>query len=288
MVAYEQLGPDSGLPIVLLHGFPYDVRQYDEVRSLLAKANRRIIVPYLRGFGPTRYRSADVSRSGQQAALGKDVRDLLDGLGIQSAILAGYDWGGRAACVAAALWPERVSGLLSASAYAIQDIKEAATLPKPANAVHAEWYQLYFNTPQGQIGLTADRDDFCRFLWKLWSPNWHFTEEQFATTAQSFANPDFVATVIQSYRHRFANAPGDPKLDSLEARLGELPHISAPTIVLHGADDQVQPPKSIGGHERHFTRYYDVKILADVGHCVPAEAPAPFAAAIESLIARSN
>ena len=159
-VAYEQTGPDDGTPVVLLHGFPYDARQYDAVRDQLARPDRRLVVPYLRGFGPTRYRSPGVPRSGQQAALGKDVVDLLDALGVRQAVLVGYDWGGRAACVAAALWPERVAGLLSASGYAVQDIAKAASAPAPPEQAHAEWYQYYFNTTQGPLGHAADRAAF--------------------------------------------------------------------------------------------------------------------------------
>ncbi len=288
VIAYEQTGPDSGLPVVLLHGFPYDVRQYDGVCRLLARNERRLIVPYLRGFGPTRYRDAEVFRSGQQAALGKDLVDLLDALDIRSAVVAGYDWGGRAACVAAALRPERVGGLFSASAYAIQDIAKAATAPKPPQALYAHWYQSYFNTRQGELGLEADREALCRFLWQLWSPNWHFASDEFERTAESFANPDFVATVIHSYRHRYANAPGDPELERFEAQLADAPAIGVPAIALHGADDRVEPPASLEGHERHFTGYYERGVLDGVGHCVPAEAPAAVAGAIESLIERAK
>ena len=287
-IAYEQSGPDDGVPVVLLHGFPYDVRQYDEVCRLLASRERRVIVPYLRGFGPTRYQSTQVFRSGQQAALGKDLVDLLDVLGIKSAVVAGYDWGGRAACIAAALWPERIDGLLSASAYAVQDIAKAATSPTPPAAGYAHWYQWYLNTRQGEIGLEADREAFGRFLWHLWSPNWHFTDEQYAKTAESFANPDFVATVIHSYRHRYQNAPGDPKLEHLEARLATSPPIGVPTIALHGVDDQVEPPKTLDGQERHFNGFLRKKVVAGVGHCVSAEASQAFSDAVESLIERSR
>ena len=285
-VFYEQTGPDSGDPILLLHGFPYDVRQYDAVRDQLAKPNHRIVVPYLRGYGPTRYKTEDVFRSGQQAALGKDVIDLLDALGIQQAILVGYDWGGRAACVAAALWPERVSGLLSASGYAIQNIAKAASTPGSAKEEYALWYQSYFNTTRGRLGLEGNRNEFCKFLWRLWSPTWRFTDEEYVRTAASFQNPDFVETVIQSYRHRYANAPGDPSLEEWETKLAQQPFIAAPTIVLHGADDQVEPPATTEGQERRFTGSYERKILPGVGHCVPAEAPQAVSWAVESLLGR--
>ncbi len=283
-VSYEQTGPDSGDPILLLHGFPYDVRQYDAVRDQLAGPNRRILVPYLRGYGPTRYKTKEVFRSGQQAALGKDVIDLLDALGIRQAVLVGYDWGGRAACVAAALWPDRVSGLLSASGYAIQNIAKAASTPGSAKEEYALWYQSYFNTKRGRLGLEANRDEFCKFLWRLWSPTWRFTDEEYARTAVSFQNPDFVDTVIQSYRHRYANAPGDPALEELEVRLAQQPVIAAPTVALHGAEDQVEPSSTTEGQERHFIGPYNREILSGVGHCVPAEAPHSVSKAVESLL----
>lgn len=287
-IYYEQTGPDSGKPIILLHGFPYDVRQYDKVRDALARPDRRIIVPYLRGYGPTRYRTEKVIRSGQQAALGKDVVDLMDALSIERAILAGYDWGGRAACVVAALWPERAIGLLSASAYAIQNIAKAKSTPVPPQTAYELWYQSYFNTPQGKMGLEKNRKEFCRFLWHLWSPNWRFSDEEYEKTAASFENPDFVDTAVQSYRHRYANVPGDPSLDVLEAQLATQPRISTPTIALHGAEDKVEPPETTASQESHFVADYHREILPGVGHCVPAEAPLPFSQAIESLLAQSR
>lgn len=285
-IAYEQTGPDSGDAIVLLHGFPYDVRQYDAVRGELASSDRRIIVPYLRGYGPTRYKREQVFRSGQQAALGQDVIDLLDALGIQKAILVGYDWGGRAACVAAALWPERVRGLISANGYAIQNIAKARSTPLPPEKEYSLWYQNYFNTERGRIGLEKNRKEFCKFLWKLWSPTWRFTDEEYTRTAESFENPDFVETVIQSYRHRYANAPGDPMLDGLEARLALQPTIAAPTVVLQGAEDQIEPPSTTDNQEQHFTGGYDRRILAGVGHCPPAESPGTVSRTVAFLLER--
>lgn len=284
-IAYEQTGPDDGTPVVLLHGFPYDGRQYDAVRDRLARPDRRVVVPYLRGFGPTRYRTPDVPRSGQQAALGRDVVDLLDALDIERAVLVGYDWGGRAACVAAALWPERVAGLFSAGGYVVQDIAWAAATPTSPDTAHAEWYQHYFNTALGRLGLAADRDGFCRLLWRLWSPGWQFTDAEYARTAAAFHNPDFVDTVVQSYRHRYGNAPGDPALEPLEVRLAAQPRIAAPTVVLHGMDDRVEPPAFTAGQERHFAGGYARAGLPGVGHCVPAEAPDAVVRAIEALLA---
>jgi pimeloyl-ACP methyl ester carboxylesterase len=283
-IAYEQTGADTGNSILMLHGFPYDVRQFDAVRDQLAGTDRRIIVPYLRGFGLTQYLSPETFRSGQQAALGKDIVDLLDALSIERAVLVGYDWGGRAACVAAALWPERVSALLSIGGYTIQNIAKSASTPQSVEQEHQFWYQWYFQTERGRLGLAANPDELCKCLWRMWSPAWRFTEDEFARTAASFHNPDFVDTVIQSYRHRYGNAPGDPALEDLESRLARQPVIAAPTIVLHGADDRVNPSSDSEGQERQFTGSYERQVLRGVGHCPPAEAPQVVSQAIESLL----
>jgi pimeloyl-ACP methyl ester carboxylesterase len=281
-VAYEQTGPLSGDPVLLLHGFPYDVREFDAVRTYLA--GRRVIVPYLRGFGPTRYRSEETMRSGQQAALGKDVVDLLDALDIPRATLAGYDWGGRAACVAAALWPERIRALVSVGGYTIQDIAKSAAQPESPDQEHQYWYQWYFQLERGRAGLDANRREFCKLLWRLWSPGWTFDDKLFSESARSFDNPDFVATAIQSYRHRYANAPGDPAFDSLEAALAGRPKIKAPTIVLHGAMDTVNPPSTSEGQESRFSGYFERRVLPNVGHCPPAEDPDSVVCAIDDIL----
>jgi pimeloyl-ACP methyl ester carboxylesterase len=200
-VAYEEAGRAQGTPVVLLHGFPYDVHAYDEVAPLLAARGCRVIVPYLRGYGPTRFLSPGTPRSGQQAALGHDLQALLDALSIPSAVLGGYDWGGRAACVVAALWPERARGLVSCGGYNIQDIAASAT-PRPPDEEHRYWYQYYFHGERGRAGLTKYRRELCKLLWQLWSPSWKFDDATFERTAASFDNPDFVDVVIQSYRHR--------------------------------------------------------------------------------------
>lgn len=285
-IAYEQTGPNTGDPILLLHGFPYDVREYDALRDRLARARRprRIIVPYLRGYGPTLYASDTAFRSGQQAALGKDVIDLMDALRIERATLVGYDWGGRAACVAAALWPERVRALLSVDSYAIQDIAKSTTTPQSVEQEKQFWYQWYFQTERGRRGLAGNRNSLCKDLWKTWSPNWHFDDKLFATTAQSFQNPDFVDTVIHSYRHRYSDAPGDPALEPLEARLAKQPKIICPTTVLKGASDPVDPPSTTEKQEKHFTNRYTRRILPKIGHCVPAEAPEAVERAVNDLL----
>ena len=287
-IAYEQTGPDSGEPIVLLHGFPYDVREYDEVRARIARENRRIIVPSLRGFGGTRYVSDEVFRSGQQAALGKDVVDLLDALRVERATLVGYDWGGRAACVAAALWPERVRALVSAGGYTVQEIAKAAVTPGSAKQEMQNWYQWYFQTERGRRGLEANRDELCRLLWSMWSPTWRFDDNLFAATAKSFENSHFVATVIHSYRHRYANAEGDPGLEEFEERLAKKPVIACPTVALQGEDDRVNPPSTSEGHEDQFTHHYERRLLPNVGHCPPAEDPLAVAEAMEDVMRLSG
>jgi pimeloyl-ACP methyl ester carboxylesterase len=283
-VVYEQTGSDTGEPIVLLHGFPYDVREFDELRDRIAGERRRVLVPYLRGFGPTHYRSAAVFRSGQQAALGKDLIDLLDALQIERATLVGYDWGSRAACVAAALWPERVRALISVGGYTIQEISKAATNPEPPEQEYQFWYQWYFQTERGRAGLDQNRNELCKLLWKLWSPTWRFAEALFVTTSKSFYNPDFVSTVIHSYRHRYANTAGDSALEALEMRLAEKPKIATPTIALQGEDDRVNPPSASERQEEQFTGRYERRLLSGVGHCPPAEAADKVAQAIEEVL----
>ena len=280
-IAYLESGPSDGPPAILLHGWPSDVHDWDAVARALAADGWRVLVPWLRGFGPTRFLDPATPRSGQQAALGADLRDFMDALGIKSALLAGYDWGGRAACVAAALWPERVRALVSITGYNIQHIASAG---RPASAAqeHRYWYQWYFQTERGRAGLAQNRDDIARLLWRLWSPNWDFDDATFAATAPSFANPDFVAVTIQSYRHRYANAPGDPAYDALEQRLADRPPITIPTIVLHGACDGVGPAQQSEGHARHFTGRYERRVVPRAGHFLARESPEAVVQAIMS------
>jgi pimeloyl-ACP methyl ester carboxylesterase len=282
-IAYEEHGPASGAPVILLHGFPYDPRCFDQVAPPLAADGRRVLVPYLRGYGPTRFLSPDTPRSGEQAALGNDLLQFMDALAIRRATLMGYDWGGRAACVVAALWPERVRALVSCTGYNIQDIAGSV---KPASAAqeHRFWYIYYFHTARGVAGLTENRRDVCRLLWKLWSPHWHFDEAAFEASARSFDNPDFVAVVIQSYRHRYGYAPGDPALLGIEARLQAQPTIGVPTINLHGDADGVGPAPLIDRNAKKFTGPYDRRLIPKVGHNVPQEAPADTVAAIRDLM----
>lgn len=283
-VAYRETGPADGRPVVLLHGFPYDIHAYDAVSDRLARAGRRCLVPYLRGYGPTTFLEAETPRSGEQAALGADLRAFLDALAIDAAVLAGYDWGGRAACVVAALWPERAAGLVSCeSGYNIQDIARAGK-PLAPEAEHRLWYQYYFQTERGRSGLRANRRDLCRLLWRLWSPTWAFDEATFARTAPAFDNPDFVGVVIHSYRHRFGGYPGDPALEPVQQLLAAQPDIAVPTVVLQGEDDGVGGAPSAGdGGASHFTGPYERRIVPGVGHNVPQEHPDAFADAVLSL-----
>ncbi|MBL8380402.1 MAG: alpha/beta hydrolase [Burkholderiales bacterium] len=282
-VAYTESGPGDGMPVILLHGFPYDIHAYDEVAPLLAAAGCRVIVPYLRGYGPTRFLHADTPRSGQQAVLAHDLRSLMDALAIPRAILAGYDWGGRAACIAAALWPERVHGLVTGNGYNIQDIAGSARPQAPENE-HRYWYQYYFHGERGRAGLAQNRRELCRLLWQLWSPNWRFDEATYLKTAASFDNPDFVEVVIHSYRHRFALVPGDPAVEDTERQLAALPSIRVPSVSMDGSGDGVMAPGGSAHHGRFFTGKYEHRVVPLVGHNLPQEAPREFAAAILSLV----
>lgn len=285
-VAYSDDGPADATPVLLLHGFPYDVHAYDEVRPLLLAAGCRVIIPYLRGYGPTRFVSADTPRSGQQAALAYDLLAFMDALSLPRAVLAGYDWGGRAACIVAALWPDRVRGLVSGGGYNIQNIRNAMQPEVPENEYRL-WYQYYFHSERGRAGLNQHRQDFCRLLWRLWSPGWNFSEETYQRTAASFQNPDFVEVVIHSYRHRFALVPGDPALEEIEQRLTKPPKISVPSIALDGQVNGVLPPEGAKHHQHFFTGKYQRRVLDGVGHNLPQEAPGEFAATVLSLLMAS-
>ncbi|MBI1202397.1 MAG: alpha/beta fold hydrolase [Rhodopseudomonas sp.] len=270
-IAYEEDGPVAGVPVLLMHGWPYDPRVYDAVVPPLVTEGCRVIVPYLRGFGATRFLSDKTPRSGQQAALGHDLKDFMDALALKNAMLVGYDWGGRAACIVAALWPDYVRGLVTGNGYNIQDIPNAN---KPADPEQEwrYWYQFYFHTERGRAGLTQNRRALVRLLWSLWSPHWAFDDTTFARSAPSWDNPDFVDVTIQSYRHRYGNAPGDPALDEIERRLAAQPAISAPTIVLQGDANGVVPEMWTRYRDK-FTGPAEERRLKRVGHNIPAEAP---------------
>jgi pimeloyl-ACP methyl ester carboxylesterase len=282
-VAYEEGGPPGGTPVLLLHGFPYDVHAYDEVAPLLVSAGCRVIAPFLRGYGPTLFLSAATPRSGQQAALAHDLLAFMDALDIQNGVLAGYDWGGRAACIVAALWPERARGLVSGGGYNIQDIPGSIKPQTPENECRL-WYQYYFQSERGRAGLEQNRYELCKLRWRLWSPNWRFDEATYERTAASFNNPDFVAVVIHSYRHRFGLAPGDPAVEETERRLTAQPQITVPTVVLHGSDNGVTPVDGSEHHDRFFGTAYERRVIPVAGHNLPQEAPRDFAAAVLSVV----
>jgi pimeloyl-ACP methyl ester carboxylesterase len=282
-VAYEESGKPDGIPLFLLHGWPYDPRCYEEVVPPLADAGCRIIVPYLRGFGATRFLSAGTPRSGQQAALGNDLKEFMDALAVDRAVLAGYDWGGRAACVVAALWPERARGLVTVNGYNIQDIAASVKPVAPAQE-HRFWYQYYFHTERGRAGLEQNRRSLARYIWSIWSPNWNFDDATFERSAGSFDNPDFVAVTIQSYRHRFGYVPGDPALEAIEQRLAARPKIAVPTIALQGEADGIMPPQGSEHHAAFFSGPYERRVIPRVGHNPPQEAPAVFAQAVLELV----
>ena len=284
-VAYFEAGPGDGTPVLLMHGFPYDVHAYAEVAPRLAARGCRVIVPYLRGFGPTRFLDNSTPRSGEQAALGADLLALLDALAIRRAVLAGYDWGGRAACVVAALWPQRCAALLSFNSYNIQDIAQAMRPDTPDNE-HRLWYQYYFHSERGRAGLAKDRRAVCKLLWKLWSPTWRFDDPTFERTARAFDNPDFVDVVIHSYRHRFGLVAGDPALARIEQRLAQQPCIGVPTISFDGADDGVRPPAAAAQHASRFTGPRSHRRVPAVGHNMPQEVPRVFADTVVELVRR--
>lgn len=282
-IAYEDSGPEAGFPVLLLHGFPYDPRCYDEVVGPLTAGGYRAIVPYLRGYGATRFLSPSTPRSGQQAALAQDLLDLMDALDLARAALVGFDWGGRAACIVAALWPGRVRCLVSANGYNIQDIA-GSVHPAPPAQEHRLWYQYYFHTERGRAGLAANRRELGKLLWQLWSPNWRFDDATYERTAQSFENPDFVDVVIHSYRHRYGYAPGDPVLEGIEQRLAAHPPITVPTIVLQGEADGVGVARREDAQARFFTGPYQRRLIPLVGHDVPQEAPKETTAAVLDLL----
>ncbi len=282
-IAYECNGNTNGIPVILLHGFPYDVRAYDQVTKLLSTEDYWIIVPYLRGFGATQFLSDYTMRSGQQAALAYDLIALMDALLIEKALVCGYDWGGRVACIISAIYPNRVIGLLSASGYCIQNIAKSIEPVNP-EIEKLYWYQYYFHTERGRLGLLKYRKELCKILWSDWSPTWKFDEDTFDTSAISFDNPDFVETVIHSYRHRYGLVEGDPKFDAIEQELSLQPKINIPTIILEADSDGVVPFSEVDYDAPFFTGDYERRIVKGAGHNLPQEAPEEFTKAIISLI----
>jgi pimeloyl-ACP methyl ester carboxylesterase len=286
-VAYYETGPADGTPVILMHGFPYDIHAYADVAPLLAHAGCRVIVPYMRGYGPTRFLRSDTLRSGQQAAFGSDLLALLDALGIGQAVLAGYDWGGRACCIVAALWPERCMGLVSLDSYNIQNIAQASRPAAPENELRY-WYQYYFHNERGRAGLTENRRALCKLLWRLWSPGWGFSETDFERSAGAWDNPDFVDVAIHSYRHRYGLAPGNPACEAIEQRLAAQPRITVPAITFDGAEDGVMPVGGSAHHAHHFTGLHQHRVVPGAGHNLPQEKPVFFAEAVLELVASSK
>src|SRR5712664_1154553 len=282
-IAYYEAGPAEGPAVMLMHGFPYDIHAYVDVAPQLAAQGCRVIVPYLRGYGPTRFRDKATPRSGEQAAMGADLMALMDALGIKRAVFAGYDWGGRAACVGAALWPERCIGLVSVNSYLIQDIAKAMVPARPDREVPL-WYQYYFQVERGRAGLAANRREIARILWKQWSPNWHFDDATFERSATAFDNPDYVEVVIHSYRHRFGLAEGDPQYAGLQRRLATLPAIAVPAITLDGAADGVATVTDGTATAAKFTARRTHHVIPHAGHNLPQEKPEAFAAAVMELV----
>jgi pimeloyl-ACP methyl ester carboxylesterase len=278
-IAYEEVGDAHGWAAILLHGFPYDIHAYDDVAPILAGHGARVIIPYLRSYGPTRFLLTHTPRSGQQAALGADLIALLDALKIGKALLGGYDWGGRAACVVAALQPERVSGLVSVNGYNIQDIGNAGKPQSPQNE-HRHWYQYYFHGERGRAGLKENRRALCRLLWDLWSPTWKFDDQTYTRTADAFDNPDFVDVVIHSYRHRYGLVEGDPSFEDMERRLALQPRITVSSITLDGSADGVMSTGGSAHHASRFTARHEHRVVENAGHNLPQEAPQAFADAM--------
>ena len=284
-IGYEEHGNPAGTAIILLHGFPYDVRSFDGVVAPLAAAGHRVLVPWLRGYGPTRFREVSAPRMAEQAALGQDVVDFADALKVERFALAGWDWGNRAACIASILVPERVIGQVSIGGYSVQNTI-ARGQPMQARQAAQFWYMWYLNTDQGATALQANRHDFIRYLWDTWSPEWHYTDEVYARSAPSFDNPDFVDVVVHSYRHRNMNAPGEPRFLEMERRLAEQPPVAVPAIVLAPGATGLggRPSPNAAGDQRRFTKLVARRIVEGAGHDLPAQRPEAVAEALLELI----
>jgi pimeloyl-ACP methyl ester carboxylesterase len=281
-VGYAEAGPAGGPAVILLHGWPYDIHSFADVTPVLASAGYRVIVPFARGYGTTRFLSGDTLRNGQQAVLAADVIALMDALGINRAILGGFDWGARSAGAVAALWPGRCTALVSVSGYLIGS-QAANQAPLPPAAEYAWWYQYYFATERGRAGYASYRREFSKLIWQLASPRWAFDDATFARTAAAFDNPDHVAIVIHNYRWRLGLAAGEPHYDDLEARLAGAPAITVPTITLEGdANGAPHPDPSACAHKFSGTHAHRV-IEGGIGHNLPQEAPQAFAQAVTDV-----
>lgn len=278
-IGYLETGPYGGPPVFLLHGWPYDVHAFAEVAPMLASAGYRVIVPHLRGYGTTRFRSADTPRNGQQAVLAVDIIALMDALKVPSALIAGFDWGARTACIIAALWPERCKGLVTVSGYLIGS-QQAGKAPLPPAAERDWWYQFYFVTERGRAGYDAHRDEFAKLIWRTASPAWRFDDATFARSAVSLYNPDHVAIVVHNYRWRLGLAQGEARYDELEQRLATAPAIVVPAISMEGDANGAPHPEPASYARKFFGHYAHRRITGGIGHNLPQEAPRAFADAI--------
>jgi pimeloyl-ACP methyl ester carboxylesterase len=282
-VGYAEAGPAGGPAVMLLHGWPYDIHSYADVTPGLAAAGYRVIVPFARGYGTTRFLSGDTPRNGQQAVLAVDVIDLMDALGIQKAIVAGFDWGARSADIVAALWPDRCTALVSVSGYLIGS-QAAGQAPLPPPAEHAWWYLFYFATDRGRAGYGKYRREFAKLIWQLASPRWAFDDATFARSAAAFDNPDHVAVVVHNYRWRIGLAEGEPRYDDLERQLAGFPAITVPAITLEG-DANGAPHPDASAYAAKFTGKYEHRVITGgIGHNLPQEAPDAFAQAIIDVV----
>lgn len=283
-VGYEEHGPVSGFPIMLLHGFPYDIRSFDGVVPPLAEAGYRVLVPYLRGYGPTSFLSQELPRMAEQAAIAQDVVDFAEALGISQFALSGFDWGNRAACITSILHPDLVKAYVALGGYSVQNTVVKET-PASARSEARRWYQWYFNTEQGRVGLEKNRRDIIRHLWETWAPKWEYTDEVFDRSAPSFDNLDFVEIVIHSYRHRHMNAPGEERFLEVERRLAELPPVLTPSIVLRGADSGLgRPSQDPSEDQSKFHKLVARQIVDGAGHDLPVQRPDAVAAALLQLL----
>ena len=283
-IGYEEHGDPLGFPVMLLHGFPYDIRSFDGVVPPLVEAGHRVIVPYLRGYGATTFLDPDAPRMAEQAAIGQDIVDLAEALNIDRLVLAGFDWGLRAACIASILHPEMVAGFVAIGGYSVQDTVNKES-PAPAFREARMWYQWYFNTEQGRVGLEENRRDIIRHLWETWAPTWKYTDEAFNRSAPSFDNPDFVDIVVHSYRHRHINAPGEDRFIEVERKLAEGPPVTVPSIVLRGGDSGLgAPSEDPSEDERNFTNLVARRIVAKAGHDLPVQRPDAVSEALLELL----
>jgi pimeloyl-ACP methyl ester carboxylesterase len=283
-IGYEEHGDASGFPIILLHGFPYDIRSFDGVVPPLVEAGYRVLVPYLRGYGATRFLDPKAPRMAEQAAIGQDVVDFVEALRIEQCALSGFDWGLRAACITSILHPALVKGFIAIGGYSVQNTIDKAE-PAPALRAARMWYQWYFNTEQGRVGLEQNRRDIVRYLWETWAPTWTYTDEAFNRSAPSFDNPDFVDIVIHSYRHRHRNAPGEERFLDVERELAKRPPITVPSIVLRAGDSGLgAPSEDPSEDEAHFTNLVARRIVSGAGHDLPVQRPDAVSAALLELL----